>query len=705
MMKRFIVYDNLGAQLCEITPDDVIYCERREVINGEHSLTITTTQVLAKNQRIVYKDGRGYWREFVIVGVDEEHAAGHTVYGTYYCVWSLQVDMQSIIVSKMPGVQTPVTASAALAAILEDQSRWTRGTVTNTNTGGASMYDMSAWNAIGVLVENWGGEISATIGVSSTGVISRAVDLYAEMGESSASRRYDFGADLNSITRTISDEPYYCRISPRGKGEETEDGGYGRKITIESVNDGKDYLEYSPMVDIAKMPDGSSGYIYPTLIVENGDIETPAELKTWAQSVLESYCTPKVTYAVDVLQAGDEGVDVSGVSLGDTVQVVDKYFGDGLRLSGRVVELTVDELQSKNVTATIGALESNFASKFVSMDTVRDTVLAMNGGTLSTSAYLSRLIDRLNGEINATGGYTYFTEGQGIRTYDTAVSDPLVGAEASSVVEVKGGSIRIANSKTAQGAWEWKSVFTSGHIAADLVTVANIHAGFIGNMFGNYWDIDNGVLHTVSGQIGGFTIGQSALYNGTDAKNDDTHDGVYVGTDGLATVGTSTGNDKLRVTIDGGYIRGFKNGSQAGFISPSMSATISDGQGGTTTVPAQIIGGDALVIDVKNLAVGTDGDGSGTMTGAVTATGTTTSQNSYYSTRFVPVSLSNNVLTGYMRIVLPKYINGMFVGTTVNYWNTIGNGNIDIPLKAYVDAVDAKVPTFSLSGKNLFISL
>ena len=201
--------------------------------------------------------------------------------------------------------------------------------------------------------------------------------------------------------------------------------------------------------------------------------------------------------------------------------------------------------------------------------------------------------------------------------------------------------------------------------------------------------------------IGGFNVNDSALFNGTTSKSDDTHNGVYLGTDGLATVGTSTGNKKLRVTVDGGFIRGYQNGSQAGFISPSMNATISDGNGGTTEVPAVIFGGDAIVLDAKYIGVGTDGDGDGTMTGTVTATGTTTAANPHYATRFVPQSMSDNVLTGYMRVIFPKYINGMYVGSFVNYWSAVGNGNIEIPLKAYVDN---KVPTFTLSGNNLFIT-
>lgn len=499
-MRRLMLFDHLGNARGEISPNDVLAAKRIEEINGEHSLEITTIQVLEKYDRLVYQDGRGVWREYVITGVDEEHASGKRIIGTYYCVWSVQPDLMGVTVSAMPNG----SAGTALDAALSSQTRWTRGTVTNITTASASMYDRSAWAAFGVLLENWGGELSTTIGVGNHGVISRAVDLYAQMGEADAKRRFDFGADLKSVKRTYPDEPFYCRVSPRGKGEETEGGGYGRKITIESVNDGKDYLEYSPMVDVAKLPDGNGGWQYPTLIIENSDCETPQELKDWALSVYADILTPKVTYSVDVLQAGIEGVDFTGVSLGDVVQVVDTKFPGELRLTGRITSMTVDELNEHSVRVKIGYLEQNFSSKFSDLakaaNAAYETAIGL-ANTLSTAEYIDSLLARINAEINATGGYTYIVQGNGIRTYDRAVTDPIVGSEATQVVEIKGGSIRIANSKTAQGAWEWKTVFQSGFIAADMINAVNITAGRIASADGSsYWDLDNSLL-SLSGDI------------------------------------------------------------------------------------------------------------------------------------------------------------------------------------------------------------
>lgn len=510
-MRRILVFNRLGTALGEIDPNDVLEATMREEINGEHSLEIVTTQVLEKGTRLLHEDGRGRWREFAVAGVDAEHAAGVTAVGTYYCPWSIQEDLMGVTVSVMPGVQTPVQAGVALAALLSTQERWAVGTVTNTATGGASMYDRSAWDALSTLIDVWGGEIDVTISVSTvTGVITRAVDLYAQQGDQSAKRRFDFGADLSGIIRTLPDEPLYCRISPRGKGEETDAGGYGRKITIESVNDGKDYLEYAPMVDAAKLPNGSSGYTYPTKIVENGDIETPAELKTWAQSILEAECTPDIGYEIDVLQSDEAGTSVQGVSLGDAVHVVDGSFGGGgLRVEARVTSIMTDLVGERVDTVELGMQAESISSKFENASRAVSKI-ANQMSVMSTAQYVSELLDRINTEINATGGYTYITEGQGLRTYDVAVSDPLVGSEASMVVEIKGGNIRIANSKTSQGEWEWKTVLQSGHILAELVTAAQLTTGYIGSAgSGNYWNLDTGEFRMAStGYIGDTTVDQ-----------------------------------------------------------------------------------------------------------------------------------------------------------------------------------------------------
>ena len=513
-MTRVLVFTHEDEYAYEIAPDDIFELTRTEEINGEHSLEITTTRVMSKGERVLVQDDARKWREFVVARVDEAHQSGDRPIGTYWCPWSLMYDLATTTVQAMPGVQTPVAAGAALSAALGGTERWNVGTVTETATGGASMYYMSGYQALGVVTEIWGGEIDATIEVSqASGIIARKVDLYHEQGSSTARRRFDYARDMNGIRRRVSEEPVPCRILPRGKGEQTESGGVGRKVTIESVNGGRDYLQNAETAPLLRVPDGNGGWEYPTVIVENGDMETPADLKAWAESVLEERTTPKVTYEADVVQLAAAGLDPKGLALGDRVQCVDRAFQEGgLRVEGRVTKMVVNELDQTDVRVTVGHIDGGVAGALADMGKALQAVgSTVEGLTVTTADYLNNILDRINAEINANGGYTYITDGQGIRTYDKAVTDPLVGAEADQVVEIKGGSIRIANSRTAGGDWDWRSVFVSGHILADLVTAAKITAGFIGSPSGNYWNLDTGELRmAATTQIGGKTFAEIA---------------------------------------------------------------------------------------------------------------------------------------------------------------------------------------------------
>ena len=531
-ISRILLYTPQDQPLGEITPELVFERLRTEVINGEHSLKLTTTRVLTKETRVlVHDDDVNIWREYVVMGEDADHASGKRAIGSYYAIWSLQHDLQIATVSLEPGIQTPVTAGVALAAALSGTSRWAVGTVTQSTTGGASMYQKSGWEALGILVTVWGGEIEPTITVNDSGVASRAVNLYAHEGSSTATRRFDYSRDMTNIRRVVAEDPLYVRIIPLGKGEETEGGGYGRKIGIETATgntSGLPYIENAESAAIYKLPDGQGGYEYPIGYVENSDIDDVDELYAWGLSVLNEWTTPRVTYDADVVSFAEAGLNSTGIALGDEVQCVDHAFAEDmpLRISGRVVKMVVNELNPADTTLTLGNLGEGLPDLFSQLQTTvkrtRDVALAAQSGTITTAEYLDNLIANLNTEINATGGYTYIIPGQGLRTYDAAVvmgTDPVTGepivsddSMASAVVEIKGGTIRIANTKT-NGAWNWRTVFTSGHVAAEVVTAANITAGFIGNAQGDFYiDLDNNIIRMPATSVGG-----TQLLDDTDA--------------------------------------------------------------------------------------------------------------------------------------------------------------------------------------------
>lgn len=479
----------------EIRHSEILSAIRTEEVNGEHALDVETTADLQLGDRLLTRDATGKWREWVVQGVDGGHGLG-----SYHCVWSLQADLSTTTVSVMPGVQSPVSALQALIAALSTSDTWSAGSVFVTASSGASMYQMSTWEALSVLVENWGGEIDASIEVDEvTGeVTARYVVLYAQQGQQYATRRFEYSRDTSDVRREGTAERLVCRIIPRGKGEETESGGHGRKIDITSVNGGIAWLEDETMAQVLRRKVGN-GWEYPTIFVDNGDIDDPAELKAWGLKVLHDYTRPSYSYSFDVAQVGVAGQDVTGVQLGDLVQVVDTSYADGveLRMEARIMGLKTDELCPSRQTVTVGAIAGGMAS---ALGGLSKRVGALEGGvtdlqaTTHTSAeFFDDVLGSINAEINGTGGYFYLTDGQGVRTYDTPVSDPLIGAEAHKVTEMKGGSIRFAETKTSGGDWNWRTLITSGHVAADLITAVQVTSGYIGSRAsGNYINLDTG---------------------------------------------------------------------------------------------------------------------------------------------------------------------------------------------------------------------
>lgn len=492
---RVIVTSHDGAVVGDLDPARLVDMVVVDEVNGERSLTVTTTQELSKGDRLLWRDGMLKWREYVVEADEAEHSAGEATHA-YWCPWSLQYDLSRTFVSAMPGTGgTPATAEQALEAALGGTARWAVGAVDVGTVGSASFFRMSGWEALQALVETWGGEVDATIEVGLAGVTSRSVSLLPHVGDEGATRRFDYGHDVAGIRRTVMDEPWTCRVIPLGKAEETEGGGYGRKVTIADANGGVMWLEDADAVPLTRVPDGSGGWEHPVQVVENEAMETAADLKAWALEHLHDWTRPKVSYECSVVQLAEAGMDAHGVAVGDECAVVDAAFGEVpirietrlLRVEHHPLDRSQDVLTFSNLVDGLGSQLGDIARSVAQVQS-QVTSLSLNQ---STAEYVSNLIARMNAEANATGGFTYITEGQGIRTYDRAVSDPLVGTEATQVVEIKGGNVRIADSRDSDGDWEWRTVIVSGHVAADLVTTAQITTGYIGSEGGTYIDLDN----------------------------------------------------------------------------------------------------------------------------------------------------------------------------------------------------------------------
>lgn len=360
---RVLVYDAKSNPLFELDPTKMLEIKSKEQINGEHSLTVTTLETLEKQQRVVFQDSHGAYQEYVVQGVEQTHVTG-MVECKATCVWSLQHDLSVTKVSSMPGTQSPVSATVAMQHALAGTSRWSLGSVTVEGDSGGSMYNMSGWDALKVVIEKWGGEIAAEYAVSAQGAVTRTVSLLEQQGSATPVGRFEYAHSMSEVKRVVSTDPWTCRIIPYGKGEETEGGGYGRRIDITSVNDGIEWLEDAEMVDALKVPAGS-GWEYPTQIVIFSDIEQPQKLKDWALKHLHDYTRPKASYSSTISTLAAAGLGNADVRLGDVVQCVDYEFADTpLVIEARVVKIEVNELDRTDTKIEVGFLAPTLADQF-----------------------------------------------------------------------------------------------------------------------------------------------------------------------------------------------------------------------------------------------------------------------------------------------------------------------------------------------------
>lgn len=436
---RAIVTTAQGTPIKELLPDRVLKLDAVHEINGEHSLTLQTLDFLEKQQRVLVQDpNTRRWHEYVVLGIDEEHEDAGLFINTYYCVESWQYELAGTVLKSQPGKNSPVNATAALTAALAG-SRWSVGTVEPTTLSGASFYYLSGYEALGLVVQNWGGEVDATVTISGSQVGSRRINLLNHLGSSDIVDIFEYARNVSGIKRIAEDAPFTCRIIPRGAAIESDSGGYGRKIGIANVNPtGQEYLENSDIVDQVKLPNGS-GYVYPTQVVEYPDIEDPQLLYDTALADLPKYTTPQISYEVSVLNIEGwqlaENQRISALKLGDAVAVIDHEYPGGLKLTGRVTRLDANYLDTRYNVATIGFGSDGLPGEFAGMqkqldglgnwrDLLQGALAASDTGKLTTTSDLTvggtilTIGNASNTDYDALQFKTKNYTSLGIRAYD-----------------------------------------------------------------------------------------------------------------------------------------------------------------------------------------------------------------------------------------------------------------------------------------------
>jgi len=285
-----------------------------------------------------------------------------------------------------------------------------------------------------------------------------------------------------------------------GKGEEIEDeegnatGGFGRRIDFSEINNGKAYVENNDAREIwgRNNSDGSKSHVFGK--VEFDDCEDKQELLDLTIAKLEELSKPLITYQAKVIDLKAFGLEYEGAELGDTVTVIDKEFTPELRVKARVVKIVRDLLEPENNDITLGNFilniadtwnkQEEFINNFRGKQGVWDRSNIINSDGTINANYLNDVVDELNKQINADGGYVYISEdGEGLITYDKPIDQ-----NPTMAIQLKGGSFRIANSKLPNGDWNWRSFGTGDGFVATEIIAGVLKGGKV------KFDLENGTL-------------------------------------------------------------------------------------------------------------------------------------------------------------------------------------------------------------------
>lgn len=488
---RFALFDRFGKPLGDIAT--VLEATRTRATDGTDTLDITVIGEIDKDERIVFQDSMGRWCEYICQYPETERSTGRPV-TTAYCSGSVCELSRTYIEDRR---NRDATSSACAAKAL-DGTKWKPGTIqagTSTHTADLSFYHTSALDALDKVCDTFGLELRARIEVSGNNISARYVDLLEHRGESAATRRFEYGRDLTSVKRTVNGDDVVTRLWCWGKGVETTDengdatGGYGRKIGISDVNDGRPYID----ADQATLNQwgiiGADGKIHHAEgSYENGDIDDPVKLLAAGKAYLAKASKPSVSYTADVETLGMAGFDADGVDVGDEVQIVDTTFTPALRLEGRVLKIEEDLIGGPDETKiTLGNIRQTITQRMGSQQQQLDKLINSSGAWSDAAGgkgvYINDLISRINQIMNETGGYVYQTPNQGIYVYDKPIDQ-----NPTQAIQIGGGYWRCASSKKSNGDWDWRSLANGKGIFADA-----IYTGLLSDAAGrNYWNLDTG---------------------------------------------------------------------------------------------------------------------------------------------------------------------------------------------------------------------
>lgn len=373
-----------------------------------------------------------------------------------------------------------------------DGSRWQLGTVNIQRRYTGNFYYVTRKEAISKLIEATQIEIKPRLEFNRGKITGRYLDVFARLGARNG-KVFVHGRDLLTVSEKKSQGAIYTAVVGRGKGEETDTGGYGRRITFKDVvwrkssgnpvdkPVGQEYVEIPAMTELYGFEKGTKPRIK---IVEFQDETDKEKLLRLSYEWLERNSRIQVEYSAKVLNVGN-------LELGDTVGIFNPKLG--IKYETRVFKVKRNLVNNKLTEFGIG-------DKVTTSPFSRTIELAkeMKNFQDDTVYWLDKIRERLSDKLINEDGYNYDLKAD--NEYKVPAGyysfDKPIDQNPTKVVYMGAGKIAIANSKKLTGEWNWRTFLDGNGATLDLINTGVLKAGRIQSADGrSYWDLDTGEFH------------------------------------------------------------------------------------------------------------------------------------------------------------------------------------------------------------------
>ena len=373
-----------------------------------------------------------------------------------------------------------------------DGSRWQLGTVNIQRRYTGNFYYVTRKEAISKLIEATQIEIKPRLEFSRGKITGRYLDVFTRLGARNG-KVFVHGRDLLTVSEKKSQGAIYTAVVGRGKGEETDTGGYGRRISFKDIEwrrssgqpvdkpVGQEYVEIPAMTKLYGFEKGTKPRIK---IVEFQDETDKEKLLRLSYEWLEKNSRMQVEYSAKVLNVGN-------LELGDTVGIFNPKLG--IKYETRVFKVKRNLVDNKLTEFGIG-------DKVTTSPFSRTIELAkeMKNFQDDTVYWLDKIRERLSDKLINEDGYNYDLKAD--NEYKVPAGyysfDKPIDQNPTKVVYMGAGKIAIANSKKPTGEWNWKTFLDGTGATLDLINTGVLRAGRIQSADGSsYWDLDTGEFH------------------------------------------------------------------------------------------------------------------------------------------------------------------------------------------------------------------